>query len=248
MFCSKCGCMYDERENTVCPACGGENQVNGNVNNADVYSNVSNAGVYGNVSNTGTYSNMIGGQAAMNNGTIDNQHTIYIGTQYQQYAGKYYAGLSKKDLFRFEWLKKYNISVMVLSILMYIVEAFMGISLISALATLARSRGRYGYAIYEDYIIIYGIALGLNIILIMMSILAHLIKSRVAAGLVMGFYILSIIGQFININAARYTTASEESLIVSFIILGLAVAVFILNIVYNSKWNLYRNTGIIPIR
>lgn len=248
MFCSKCGCMYDERENTVCPACGGENQANSNVNNADVYSNVSNAGVYGNVSNTGTYSNMTGGQAAMNNGTINNQHTIYMGTQYQQYAGKYYPGLSKKDLFRFDWLKKYNIAVMVLSILMYIVEAFMGISLISALATLANGRGRYGYTIYEDYIIIYGIALGLNIILIIMSILAHLIKSRVAAGLVMGFYILSIIGQFVNINAARYTTASAGSLIFSFIILGLAVAVFILNIVYNSKWNLYRNTGIIPIR
>lgn len=242
MFCSKCGCMYDERENMVCPACGGENQVNGNVNNADVYSNVSNAGVYGNVSNTGTYSNMTGGQAAMSNGAINSQQTIYMGMQYQQYAGKYYAGLSKKDLFRFEWLKKYNIAVMVLSILMYIVEALMEISLISALVRCIELQ-EYGIK-YDNLIVLYSVSLGMVTVLILLSILAHIIKSRVASGLVMGFYILSIIGQIINSN----TTADAGSLIMTLIIFGLAVAVFILNIVYNSKWNLYRNTGIVPIR
>lgn len=242
MFCNKCGCMYDERENTVCPACGGKNQVNSNVNNADVYSNVNNTGVYGNVSNTGTYSsNMTDGQAAMHNMPLGGRQTK--GTWYQQWAGKYYPGLSRGDLFGFRWLKKYDTAVRVPSVFMYIFETFLWVWMIITAVTLSDVRYYNGYGIrrYNDgamaICIVAIIVISISLIL---SIIGHLMNSRVASGVAMGICIICtiILTALVGIICMLF----------GLVMVGVSVAVFVSDIIYNAKWNRYKDTGIIPIR
>lgn len=183
------------------------------------------------------------GQHFMENNHTYNQQAMPVqATQYQQYAGKYYPGLSKKDFFGIQWLKKYNISIMVISIIMYVFEVLMIFALIAALSVTARRANMYGryYSGYDDYIVIIGIAIIIYFILLLLSVVTHVSKNRLSSGFVMGFYMLSIIGNMIQ--------GQFGAVMLGLVIFGLEVSLFILTIIYQAKWNSYKNTGIIPVR
>ena len=260
MICKKCGNMYNEKESIFCPKCGEtsandnsqsgyeyNSQENGQTTTYDDEMNkqadVQNSGIYGQttIPNNGMY-----GQTAIPNMGMYGQSVIMLqGAQYQQYAGRYYPGLSKSDLFRFQWLKKYNTAIRVLSILMYVIQALMLILLIIAIAEAVSVRSYYRH-IDSDLIRFWSIDIAFVVIMLILSVLAHVKKSRVAAGFVMGFYILSILCQMLMLYT--YFAGVPLSLMFSIILFGLSVSIFVLDIVYNSKWNTYQNTGIIPVR
>lgn len=275
MICQKCGNTFNGNE--FCPFCG-ERVSDNNVPNEAEYSEtvedqspmtnagmneqpiMSNNGMYGQpvmsnngmngqpvMPNNGMYgqpmmpNNGMNGQPMMpNNGMNGQQPMMFPGTQYQQYAGKYCPGLSKLNLFKFPWLRKYNTAIMVLSIIMYILQAFMMISLFISMAYVS-SYSRYFSSRYQSRTMaIYIFSITLVLVLLILSIVGHNLKSSVASGFVMGFYVLSII--------ATINSGDAVALIFAILIFGVATAIFVLDIIYNSKWRAYRDSGIIPAK
>lgn len=251
---SKSGYEYNSQANGQTTTSDDEMNKQADVHNSGIYGQtaIPNNGMYGQttIPNNGVYgqttipnNGMYGQTAIPNMGTYGQPVMMLQGAQYQQYAGRYYPGLSKSDLFRFQWLKKYNTAIRVLSILMYVIQALMLISLIIAIAEAVSVRSYYRH-IDSDLIRFWSIDIAFVVIMLILSVLAHVKKSRVAAGFVMGFYILSILCQMLML----YTSFVALTLMFSIIVLGLSVSIFVLDIVYNSKWNTYQNTGIIPVR
>lgn len=251
MICKKCGNMYNENESMCCPKCGepadyrGKQYENEDNNQAIGQSIMSNNGMY---EQSDMPNNGMNGHTAMPNMGMNGYPAMMLqGLQYQQYAGKYYPGLSKKELFGLFWLRKYNTAIMVLSILMYIFHALIMFSTIYVLTEEISYKNKYYGSSYHrnDYtlITIWSISLAVIVVLLILSIIAHVKKSRVASGFVMGLYILCLVGQFIQM----YYMWNLLALMLTLILLGLSVAIFILDIVYNSKWKSYCYTGIIPV-
>ena len=228
MICKKCGNMYNENESMYCPKCR--------------KLMLQNRGIYV--------------QTAIQNGGKSNQPPMMLpGVQYQCYAGKYYPGLSKKELFKFQWLRKYNTAIMILSVLMYVFQSLMLFSFIYAL----KDEIKYMNMYHKENDIMIGIliiCIAVAAILLMYSFVAHMKKSRAASGFVMILYILCLTVQFVQFSSIyRYTFEFSRfvfalilpGIVFEMALFGLSIAVFILTIIYNSKWNSYRRTGIIPM-